>query len=74
MFSLLFFSRYGRYFIKHCFICSPSNSIVLEDAGIDAMIDARIEPSTVVLALSVRRSNHLARSHPLKLYLQLLLD
>ncbi len=36
------------YVIQHCFICRPSDSTVLEDA---------------TLALTVRRSNHLATSH-----------
>ncbi len=41
--------------IQHCFICLPSDLIVSEDAG--------IEPRTVeTSALSVSRSNHLARS------------
>jgi hypothetical protein len=45
------------YVIQHCFICRPSHSTVSEDAG--------IEPRTVViLQLTARRSNHLARSHP----------
>jgi hypothetical protein len=45
------------YVIQLCFICPPSDSTVSEDAG--------IEPRTVAtLALTVRRSNHLARSHP----------
>jgi hypothetical protein len=45
------------YFIKHCFICRPSDSVVSEDA--------EIEPKSVAtLALAVRRSNHSARSHP----------
>jgi hypothetical protein len=45
------------YVIQHCFIWHPSDSTVSEDAG--------IEPITVAtLALTVRRSNHLARSHP----------
>jgi hypothetical protein len=45
------------YFIQHCFICRPSDSTVSEDAW--------IEPRTVAtLALSVRRSNHSARSPP----------
>jgi len=43
------------YFIQHCFICSPSDSIMSEDAG--------IEPSTVATSeMAVRRSNHSARS------------
>jgi hypothetical protein len=41
------------YIILHCFICRPSDSTVLEDAG--------IEPRTIAtLALTARRSNHLA--------------
>jgi hypothetical protein len=49
------------YVIKHCFICFPSDFTVSEDA--------RIEPKTVVaLELAVRRSNHLARSHPPNLF------
>ncbi len=56
-----------QYFIQHCFICRPSNSTVYENAG--------IEPRTFATsALSVRRSNHSARSrqhsarsHPQKL-------
>jgi hypothetical protein len=43
--------------IQHCFICRPSDSTVSEDAG--------IEPRTVATtALTVRRLNHSARSHP----------
>jgi hypothetical protein len=46
------------YDIQYCFIYRPSDSTVSEDAG--------IEPRTVAtLALTARRSNHLARSHPL---------
>ncbi len=45
------------YYIQQCFICRPSDSTVPTDAG--------IEPRTVASgALTVRRSNHLARSHP----------
>jgi hypothetical protein len=48
------------YFIQHGFICRPSDSTVSEDAG--------IKPRTVATsALTVRRSNHSARSHPLRL-------
>jgi hypothetical protein len=44
------------YFIQHCFICSPSDSIVSEDAG--------IEPRTVSTSeLAVRRFKRWARSH-----------
>jgi hypothetical protein len=44
------------YCIQHCFICRPSDSTVSDDAG--------IEPRTVATSvLSVRRSNHSARSH-----------
>jgi hypothetical protein len=43
------------YVIQHCFICRPSDLTVSEDAG--------IEPRAVpTLALTVRRSNHLAHS------------
>ncbi len=53
------------YFIQHWFIYRPSESTVLEDAG--------IEPRTVATsALSSRRSNHLARSHPPWLVLMLM--
>jgi hypothetical protein len=49
------------YDIQHCFICRPSDSTVSEDAG--------IEPRTVAsTALTVRRSNHSARSHPNQIY------
>jgi hypothetical protein len=42
--------------IQHCFLCRPSDSTVSEDAG--------IEPRTVAtMALTARRSNHLARFH-----------
>jgi hypothetical protein len=45
------------YDIQHCFICRPSDSTVSEDAG--------IEPRTVATtALTVKCSNHSARSHP----------
>jgi hypothetical protein len=45
--ALSFFS----YYIQHCFICRPSDSMVPTDAG--------IEPRTVATgALAVRRSNH----------------
>ncbi len=50
------------YVIQHCFIYRPSDSTVLEDAG--------IEPRTVAtLALSATSSDHLARSHPLSKFL-----
>ncbi len=53
------FFPYVPYCIQHCFICRPSDSTVSEDAGID--------PRTVAtLASAVRRSNHSARSHPLR--------
>jgi hypothetical protein len=39
------------YCIQHCFICRPSDSTVLEDAG--------IEPRTVATSvLAIRHSNH----------------
>jgi hypothetical protein len=48
------------YVIQNCFICSPSDFTVSEDAG--------IEPRTAAtLALAVRLSKKLARSHPQKL-------
>ncbi len=47
---------------QHCFICRSSDSTVSPDAG--------IEPRTVAtLALDVRRSSHLATSHPLLGYI-----
>jgi hypothetical protein len=47
------------YVIQHCFICRPSDSTVWEDAG--------IEPRTfATFALTARRSNYTARSHPIK--------
>ncbi len=53
------FFSFFMYVIQHCFICRPSDSTVSEEAG--------IEPRTVAtLALTDRRSNHLARSHPQK--------
>jgi hypothetical protein len=52
-FWILFF----MYVIQHCFICHLSDSSVSEDAG--------IEPTSCDLALTARRSNHSARSHPL---------
>ena len=46
-----------KYLIQHSFVCYNSDSAVSEDAG--------IEPRTVeTLALTARRSNHSARSHP----------
>ena len=45
------------YNIQHCFISRPSDSTVSEDAG----IEHRIVAST---ALTIRRSNHSAKSHP----------
>ncbi len=49
------------YFIQCWFICSPSDSTVSEDAG--------IEPSAVVtFTLAVRHSNHSGRSHALFQY------
>jgi hypothetical protein len=51
------FWDFFMYDIQHCFICRPSVSTVSEDAG--------IEPRTVATtALTVRRSNQSARSHP----------
>ncbi len=55
---LIFFIFWGGFFsFSHCFICSPSDSTV--------PMDAVNEPRTVRTgALTVRRSNHSARSHP----------
>jgi hypothetical protein len=51
------FQFFFSYYIQHCFICRPSDSTVPTDAG--------MEPRTVATgALTVRRSNHWARSHP----------
>ncbi len=45
------------YSIQHCFICRASDSPVSEDAGIESR-------TVATLALTARRSNHSARSHP----------
>ncbi len=48
----VFFLVFDMYFIQHCFICSLSDSIISEDAG--------IEPRTVATSeMAARRSNHL---------------
>jgi hypothetical protein len=52
------------YAIPHCFICRPSDSTVSEDAGIEPR-------TTATLALTVRRSNYSARSHPHFIYIYL---
>ena len=53
----IFLVLLSMYVIQPCFICRPSDSTVSEDA--------EIEPGTVATsALTARRSNHLARSHP----------
>jgi hypothetical protein len=58
-----FFIFYFRYVIQHCFIFRPSDSTLSEDAA--------IEPRTVAtLALTARRSNHSAKSHPQRRYVQ----
>ncbi len=44
-----------KYFIQHCFICRPSDSTMLEDAGIELWTVAK-------LSLAFRRSNRSARS------------
>ncbi len=51
-----FFSFYERYPSLHNL--RPSDSTVLEDAGIEAR-------TVATLALTARRSNHAARSQPL---------
>jgi hypothetical protein len=45
------------YFIQHCIICRPSDSTVAEGAGIESR-------TVATSALTIRRSNHSARSHP----------
>ncbi len=45
------------YFIRHCFICRPSDSTVSEDAGIE-------HRTVAILSLTFRRSKHSARSRP----------
>ncbi len=45
------------YFVLHCFICRPSDSTVLEDAGIE-------HRTAAILSLTFRRSKHSARSRP----------
>ncbi len=56
----IFLDFFNMYFIQHCFICSSSDSIVSEGDG--------IKPRTVATsALTVKRSNHSARPHPLRL-------
>ncbi len=45
------------YVIQHCFIYRPSDSTVSEDAEIETR-------TVATLALTARRSNNLARSHP----------
>jgi hypothetical protein len=51
------FPPFFMYVIQHCVICRTSDSTVSEDAG--------MEPRTAAtLALTARRSNHSARSHP----------
>jgi hypothetical protein len=54
--GFLWFIFIFMYVIQHCFICRPSDSTVLEDAGFEPWTDA-------TLALTVRRSNLLATSH-----------
>ncbi len=55
------------YYIHHCFICRPSDTTVSVDAG--------IEPRTFATsALAVRRSSHLATSHPRHLFISLKLE
>ncbi len=49
--------EFFMYDIHHCFICRPSDSIVSEDAGIQPR-------SVATTALTIRRSNHSAGSHP----------
>jgi hypothetical protein len=46
-----------NYVVQHCFICRPSDFSVSEDAGIESR-------TVATLALTARRSNQSARSHP----------
>jgi hypothetical protein len=46
-----------KVFIQLFFLCRPSDSTVSEDAGIE-------QRTVATLALTVRLSKHLARSHP----------
>jgi hypothetical protein len=55
------------YIIQPCFICRASDSTVSEDAGIE-------HRTAATLALTVRRSNHLARSHASTSWLDLIHD
>jgi hypothetical protein len=53
-----FWLAFLTYIIEHCFICSPSESTVSEDARIESI-------AVATLALTVRCTNlHLAKSHP----------
>jgi hypothetical protein len=52
--SELFGDFYFIKVIQHCFICRPSDSTVLEDAGIEPRI-------ATTLALTARPSKHSAR-------------
>jgi|688.fasta_scaffold929695_1 hypothetical protein len=45
------------YLIQHCFICSPSDSTVSYDSGIEVR-------TVATLALAVRRCNRSARYRP----------
>ncbi len=56
-YSLILFKGW----IQQCFICRPSDSTVSEDAGIEHW-------TVATLALTARRSNHHARSHPHSLH------
>jgi hypothetical protein len=53
--------------IQHCFIFRPSDSTVSEDPGIEPR-------TTATLALTVRRSNYSARSHPHFIYIYLQIE
>ncbi len=54
------FIYFSQYFNQHCFICSPKDCSVSEDAGIETR-------TVTTSALAVRRSNNSARSRPLRL-------
>jgi hypothetical protein len=50
--------KFFIFFIHHCFICHPSDSDVSE------MMLGLNPGQLLTSALTLRRSNHLARSHP----------
>ncbi len=55
------FLNFLLYFIQQCYICRPTRFHCVGGCWIEPM-------TTATLALSARRSNHSARSHPLVIY------